>query len=207
MIKVLGRPTSSNVQKVLWCVGELGIDFVHEPEYGGPYGKVKEPEYLALNPNGLVPTLIHDDFVLWESHAIVRYLASAFGMGSLCPSDPKARASAERWMDWSQSTLDAVTFPPFYELIRKSAADRDQKVIDQAVRDAAPKLAILDDVLAKTPFVGGEQLTFADIPFGPALHRWMNLPIERSATPNIDAWYQRMRERPAYAKWVAIPLA
>jgi glutathione S-transferase len=207
VIKILGRPTSSNVQKVLWCCGELAIDFVHEPEYGGAYGKVDEPAYRALNPNGLVPTLIEDGFVLWESNAIVRYLAAAYGAGTLSPTDLRERASAEKWMDWHQTSLDEVLFPAFFELVRKPPAARDQSVIDRAVRDSSPKLAILDGALAATGFVAGGRLTIGDIVFGPALHRWLNLPIERPRFPNIEAWYARMKARPPFAKYVAIPLS
>ncbi len=207
MIKILGRPSSSNVQKVLWCAGELGIDFTHEAEYGGPYGKLNEPEYVALNPNATVPTLIHDDFVLWESNSIVRYLASVYGAGSLWPTENQARASAERWMDWHQMNLDELLFPPFFELVRKPADQRDMKVIDNAVKETEPKFAILDTQLAAAPFVAGDELTIADIAVGPGVNRWLNLPIERIPFTHVEAWYARMKERPAFAKYVDIPLA
>ena len=207
MITIYGRATSSNVQKALWCAGELGIDFIHESEYGGPHGKLDQPDYLALNPNGLVPTLVHDDFVLWESNTIVRYLGLAFGAGSLSPSDPRDRANAERWMDWNQTSLDEVTFPAFYELVRKTPDERDQSVIDRAVSASAPKFAILDAALERNPYVAGSELTIGDIVFGPGIHRWLNLPVKRSSIPNVEAWYARMKERPAFAKYVAIPLS
>ncbi len=207
MIKIFGRPSSSNVQKVLWCAGELGMDFIHEAEYGGSYGKLDEPEYVALNPNATVPTLIHDDFVLWESNSIVRYLASVYGAGSLWPTENRARANAERWMDWHQMNLDELLFPPFFELVRKPAEQRDMKVIDNAVKETEPKFAILDTQLAAAPFVAGDELTIADIAVGPGVNRWLNLPIERIPFTNVEAWYARMKERPAFAKYVDIPLA
>ena len=207
MIKILGRVTSSNVQKVLWCAAELGVDVVHQAEYGGDFGKVDEPEYRALNPNGLVPTLIHDDFVLWESHSIIRYLGGLFGAGSLWPTDLKARAASEKWMDWSMSALEGAYFPAFYELIRKSPEERSQTAVDQAVQDATPLLGILNDALSDGPFVCGGQLTIGDIALAPTLHRWYNLDIARPDTPNVRAWYDAALERPAFAKHVAIELA
>ena len=207
MIKILGRTTSSNVQKVLWCCAELELDIAHESEYGGVFGKVDEPEYRALNPNGLVPTLIQDDFVLWESHSIVRYLGAKFGAGTLWPTDPQARAASEKWMDWSMSGLERAYFPAFYELIRKSSEERAQQAVDQAVEHATPLLGILDNSLGNGPFICGEQLTIGDIVFGPTLHRWYNLDIPRPDTPNVRAWYDRMLQRPAFAKHVAIELA
>lgn len=207
MIKILGRPTSSNVQKVLWCAGELGIDFEHEAEYGGPHGKVGEPEYLALNPNGTVPTLIHDDFVLWESNAIVRYLASVYGAGNMWPTANQARANAERWMDWHQMNLDELLFPPFFELVRVPAEKRNMEVIANAVVETKPKFAILDAQLAEHAFVAGDEITIADIAVGPGVNRWLGLPIDRVPFSNLEGWYARMKERPAFAKYVDIPFA
>ena len=207
MIKILGRTTSSNVQKVMWCCAELELDVVHEAEYGGLYGKVDEPEYRALNPNGLVPTMIHDDFVLWESHSILRYLGAMFGAGTLWPTDLKVRAVSDKWMDWCMSTLQGAYFPAFYELIRKSPEERNQQVIDQAVEGSTPLFGILEDALSEGPCICGGQLTIGDIVFAPTLHRWYNLDINRPDTPNVRAWYDRMLQRPAFVQHVAIELA
>ena len=207
MIKIFGRSTSSNVQKALWCAAEVGVDFVHEAEYGGDFGRVDETEYRALNPNGLVPTLIHDDFVLWESHSIIRYLGAVFGAGKLWPTDPKTRAASEKWMDWSLSALERAYFPAFYQLIRKSPEQRSQTAVDQAVKDATPLLGILNTALGDGPFVCGDQLTLGDIALAPTLHRWYNLDIPRPDTPNVRAWYDTALQRPAFGKYVAIELA
>ena len=207
MIKIFGRVTSSNVQKALWCATELELDFEHDPEYGGDFGRVDEPEYRALNPNGLVPTLVHDDFVLWESNSIVRYLGAVFGAGSLWPTDPKARAASEKWMDWSMSSLERAYFPAFFELIRKTPEERSQEAVDRAVKAATPLLGILNDALGDGPFVTGDQLTVGDIVFGPTLHRWYNLDLPHPDTPNVRAWYDNALGRPAFAKHVAIALA
>ena len=206
MIKVLGRSSSSNVQKVLWCAGELGLDFTHEPEYGGSFGNTDTAEYLAMNPNGLVPTLIHDDFVLWESNAIVRYLAASFGADSLWLADLKARALADKWMEWHTSVLSEVSFPAFFELVRKKPEDRSQATIDASVAATTPAFAIMETALSGQDFMAGGRLTIADIVYGPSVHRWMNLPIDRTPMPNVEGWYARMLERPAYQRYVAIAL-
>ena len=200
MIKVLGRPTSSNVQKVLWCVGELGLDIVHEAKYGGPHGRVNESEYLSLNPNGTVPTLIHDDFVLWESNSIVRYLSCEFGAGTLWPVENRERANAERWMDWHQKNLGELLFLPFFELVRKPVEQRDGLVIENAVKETAPKFSILEDQLKKHPYIAGATFTIADIAVGPGVNRWLSLPIDRVSFPRVEDWYTRMRERPAFSQ-------
>jgi glutathione S-transferase len=207
MIKVLGRSSSSNVQKVLWCAGELGLEVIHEPEYGGPFGNTDTAEYLGMNPNGLVPTMIHDGFILWESNAIVRYLAASFGDGGLWPTDIQTRAVADKWMEWHTSTLGEVSFPAFYELVRKPPAQRSQATIDASVAAAAPVFAIMNVELEGRSHLLGEELSMADIVYGSTIHRWMTIPIDRQPMPNVEAWYARMLERPAYQKYVAIPLS
>lgn len=207
MLKILGRSSSSNVQKVLWCAAELGLDFTHEQEYGGAFGNTDTPEYLSMNPNGLVPTLVEDDFVLWESNAIVRYLAARHGQDSLYPSDLRARASAEKWMEWHTSTFGEVSFPAFFELVRKSAGERDQSAIDASVERTNKTIEILDNALSGRDYIGSETFSIADFTYGPTLHRWFNLSVERAPRPNVEAWYQRMLEREPFTTYVAIPLA
>ena len=207
MIRVLGRSSSSNVQKVLWCLAELDVAFEHEAEYGGPFGRTQEPDYLALNPNALVPTFIEDDFVLWESHTIVRYLGATHGQDTLWPSDPRDRALCERWMDWNQAHLDSAYFPAFGQLIRTAPADRDQSIIDQSVEAAGKRLRVLDKALAETGYVHGNRLTIGDIVFGPTLHRWFNLDIQRPDLKAVARWYDTMMRRPAYQRYVAVELS
>src|SRR6266705_5630809 len=154
MIKIWGRNTSVNVQKVMWAVGELELP--HERiDVGGTFGKNKEPAYLAMNPNGLVPTLEEDGFLLWESNSIVRYLAGKHGDGALEPADPKARALASQWMDWQLSVLGPAITPAFWGLIRTPPAERDHAAIDASRKKSTEAMKILDAQLAKTPFVAG----------------------------------------------------
>jgi glutathione S-transferase len=201
VLKIWGNKGSSNVQKVLWCCGELGLAFERE-DAGGPDRRHKSPEYLALNPNGLVPTIDDDGYLLWESNVIVRYLAAKHGMGTLYPADPARRADADRWMDWQQTAL-APPMGVLYRALLKSPPDAIEPAHrDAAMQKAGAAWAILDAHLAARPFVGGRELTMGDIALGNAVHRWFRLPLERPALPHLAAWYARLRERPAYAQHI-----
>ncbi len=205
MLKVLGRLTSVNVMKVMWCIDELGV--AHERvDIGGPFGGNKDPAYLAKNPNGLVPTIDDDGFVLWESNACVRYIASKHGAGSLWPTDPKVRGDADRWMDWQLTTLSAPSTVVFWQLIRTKPEDRDMKAVAAAAVKLNELYGMLDKMLAGRKFVAGDQLTIGDIPIGAQTFRWFNLPIERAKVPNVEAWYARLSERPAYKRNCMNPL-
>jgi len=202
VLKILGRKTSSNVQKVLWCCSELGLAFERE-DVGGPFGRNHEPDYLALNPNGLVPTIIDDGFVLWESNAIVRYLCARHGKGTLYPTDARANADADRWMDWQQTTL-AVPMGVLFRGLLKSPPDATpMSELDSAMQKAIPMWRILETQLSRGAFVAGDTLTMADIALGNAAHRWFTLPRQRPDLPQLARWYARLRERPAYRQHVA----
>jgi glutathione S-transferase len=158
-----------------------------------------------MNPNSLVPTIEDDGFVLWESHTIVRYLAAKHGSGTLCPSDPRARADAERWMDWAftfQSAMRAV----FWNLIRTAPEKRDMKAVDEGRAQSAKLLAVLEANLQSKPYVAGNAFTMGDIPIGCEVQRWMRVPIERPAFPQVEAWFERLRRRAPFMKFVDIPL-
>ncbi len=205
MLKILGRKNSSNVQKVLWTCGELGVPFERE-DVGMQFGRNKEPEYLAMNPNGLVPTIIDDGLILWESNAIVRYLCAKHGAGKLWANDPAERATADKWMDWGNTVLDDAFVHCFMGLVRTAPEKRDQAAI-QASRDATAKaLAMLDQALGKTKYVGGAQFSMGDIPLGPIAYRWHNLQIKRENFPNLRGWYERMTQRPAFREHVMITI-
>lgn len=204
MLKILGRKSSSNVQKVLWCCAELGIPFERE-DIGGEFGKNHEPAYLALNPNGRVPTIDDDGFVLWESNVIVRYLSAKHGMGTLCPAEPARRADAERWMDWQQTTLGSPMRTLSRILLRNPPDDTPPAQLEMAKQNAGNAWTILDAQLAKQPFVAGASLTMGDIPFGNAIYRWYQLPIERPELPNLKAWYDSLSERSAFRQHISVP--
>lgn len=204
MIRVWGRRSSTNVQKVLWCIDELGAAHEHMDMVHG-HAK-RDPAYLAMNPNGLVPTIEEDGFVLWESNACVRYIAAKFGAGTLWPADLRRRADADRWMDWAATSLAAPSWTIFLGLVLTKPEQRDVAAIAAATRKLNELWAIVDKVLATRPFVAGDQLTVGDIPMGIAAYRWFTIPVERDRHPNFEACYARLTERPAFKKNVMLPL-
>jgi glutathione S-transferase len=207
MIKIWGRNTSSNVQKAMWAVGEIGL--AHERiDIGGPFGKNKEPAYLAMNPNGLVPTLEEDDgFLLWESNSVVRYLAGKHGAGTLEPADAKTRALASQWMDWQLSVLGPAITPVFWGLIRTPPEKRDQGAIDAGKQKTTDAIRMLDAQLGKTRFVAGDAFSYGDIPVGVMARRYVDLVPERPAMANFERWYGLIAARPAFKEHVTgIPL-
>ena len=206
MLKILGRKNSSNVQKVVWACDEIGLPFVRE-DVGGPFGRNKDPEYLALNPNGVIPTVIDDGFVLWESNAIVRYLAGKYGVGALSPADARERALADQWMDWQQTVANPAISPVFYNLIRLKSPERDMAAVKAGRDKLAAALAILDAHLAKNDFVAGPRFTMGDIPLGIVVYRWYELSIERENYPALKKWFDRMAARPAFQKNVMFGLS
>ena len=206
MLKILGRSNSSNVQKVLWCCEELGLSW-QRSDLGGPYGGNRDPDYLALNPNGLIPTLIDGDSVLWESNTIIRYLASQYGDGALWISDAAVRARAERWMDWQLTTINPPMVPLYVNLIRTPQEGRDIGQIETAHRALTNAFAILDQALARSAFLGGSRFSVNDIPLGVATYRWLNLDIAREDCPNLKRWYDALSQRSAFQKQVMTGLS
>ena len=205
MLKILGRNNSSNVQKVLWALGELDLEYTRD-DIGGPIRGNRETNYLIMNPNGLVPTLIDGDTVLWESNVIVRYLARKYAPNSLLPDSLTDLARAEQWMDWQQTVVAPAHFPVFWGLIRTAPEDRDLDAINNGRDRFEQVMTILDHHLSDSAFVGGESLSMADIPVGIMVYRWFTLDIERMELPSLHRWYQRLADRPAYKNNVMIGL-
>lgn len=204
MLKVWGRKTSINVQKVMWTVAELGL--VHQRiDAGGPFGGLDTEEFGKLNPNRQVPVIDDNGFVLWESNAIVRYLAAVYGREKLASSDERQRALADQWMEWANSMLypDIIT-TCFLGLIRTPAQDRNVAAIEKAAKRVGERLAILDAQLAGRSYILGDQLTAADIGCGSLMYRYFTLDIARPRLENVEAWYQRLTERKAYQDHVMI---
>ena len=206
MIKIWGRNTSVNVQKVMWAVGELELP--HERiDVGGAFGKNNEPAYLAMNPNGLVPTLEEEDgFLLWESNAIVRYLAAKYGAGKLEPADAHSRARASSWMDWQLTVAHPPLTPVFWGLIRTPPEKRDHAAIEAGKVKCIAAMTILDAQLAKTAFVAGDTLSMGDIPVALMAYRFRRLVPERPALDHLERWFAAIEQRPAFKQHVlAIP--
>ena len=206
MLKIYGRLTSVNVQKVVWCADELGLAY-ERIEAGGKYGVVGTPAYRAMNPNGLIPVIDDDGFVLWESNAIVRYLAGRYGEGTLWPADARTRAEADRWMDWQATSFNPAFRPAFIQLVRTPVAQRDLAVVESSRVEVEKRLAILNAHLASHAFVAGAAFTMGDIPLGCSVDRWFKMPIVREAHPNVERWYQALHGRAGAQQVVSLALA
>jgi glutathione S-transferase len=204
MLKIWGRNTSSNVQKVLWALGEMKLPF-ERLDVGGAFGKTKDDFYLAMNPNSLVPTLEEEDgFTLWESNSIIRYLAAKQASHTLEPADPRVRASAQKWMDWQLSVLGPAITPVFWGLIRTPPEQRDAKAIATGKEKTVAAAGIMNAQLGKTPYLAGDDFSYGDIPVGIMIYRYMQLIPERPSTPHLDRWYAAISARAAFKEQVAV---
>ena len=206
MLKILGRATSTNVQKVLWVCDAQGIEYDHDNDIGGAFGRNNSAEYLAMNPNGRVPVVIDDGFVMWESCSIIRYLARK-SKSDLYPSDFAERQTVERWMDWELSLLAPRHVPVFVGMVRTKPEDRNPDAIANGVTQWNVAMQVLEDQLSETAYVAGAAFTLADIPIAPIVHRWYNLDIDRIDAPNIKRWYDSFAGDAGFQKWVNIELA
>jgi glutathione S-transferase len=204
MLKLWGRRNSINVQKVLWTLEELGLA-CEQVDAGMEFGINKTPDYLAKNPNGLVPTLEDGALVLWESNAIVRYLAARHGSGGLWPDDAAGRGRSDRWMDWVLSQMMPVLGPVFRNLVRTPPMQRDQAEIDAGIRRMELLWPMVETALDQ-PYLAGDRLTIGDIAVGVCVYRWRGLPIDRPGLPRLEAYFDRLAERPAYRNQVMLPL-
>lgn len=207
MLKIWGRANSVNVQKVLWCCDELGLPF-QRVDAGLQFGRVNDPDYRELNPNGQVPCLEDGAFVLWESNAILRYLAMQYGpSSSLYPSEPKLRASIDRWLDWSLSTLAPAERPVFMTLVRTPPEDRDMIALAANLKTLVARWKIVDAHLQGRFHMEGDRFTIADIVLGAFAKRWFGVEgIERPAMPSLQRWYQRLTQRAPFKKYIDLPL-
>ncbi len=205
MIKVLGRANSVNVQKVMWCAAELGLE-VERTDIGGAFGGTDTDEFGALNPNRTIPVLVDGSFALWESNAIVRYLCAQYGPAEWGLSSAAQQAQADQWMDWYLTSLHPPMTTLFWQLIRTDPIDQDAAKIEDAQTTAARKWTLLDRHLSDNRFVLGDQLSMADIPVGCAAYRWHSLEIERPALPNLRRWWDSLVARDAYKDNVMFPL-
>lgn len=206
-MKIWGRTNSINVQKVMWTVGELGLD--HERiDVGMKFGGLDTEEYGRKNPNRLIPVLEEaDGRCIWESHTIVRYLASAYGEGRMSPQDTFGRAEAEQWMDWKLSVIQPEITPLFWGLIRKHPDYQDERKLAASALSIGRAFSILDAHLADRAYVCGDDLTIGDVPVGAATWRYFNLDIAKPDLPNVQRWFEALKERPAYQQHVMIPLS
>lgn len=205
MLRIWGRLSSINVQKVVWCADELGLAY-ERIDAGGAYGVTKSPEYLAMNPNAIVPTIDDDGFILYESNAIVRYFCRRRPT-ALWPDDAKKRADADRWMEWQSTNFTPVMRDAFWQLVRTPADKRDAAVIERSREACEKHAAILDAHLANNEYLASYGFSPADIVNGCAVHRWLNMPLERIRRPNMERWYAALKSRPASRQVTSLVLS
>jgi glutathione S-transferase len=200
MLKILGKASSINVRKVLWTCAELGLPFERE-DWGNGFRPTDAPEFVALNPNAMVPVVVDGGFVLWESNTICRYLCAQHGGDALLPTAPRRRAMVEQWMDWQATELNNAWRYAFMALVRHSAAHADAAEIQASAANWNRQLAILDRHLDATgAFAAGDSFTLADIVLGLSINRWMLTPMHRPEYPAVALYYQRLHVRPGFAE-------
>ncbi|WP_455923067.1 glutathione S-transferase family protein [Pseudomonas putida] len=207
MLQVWGRRSAFNVQKVMWLVGELGLQHEHIPA-GGSFGIRDTPEFLRMNPHGRIPVVKDDEVIVWESHAILRYLAATYGGHSLWNQDPAVRSETDRWMDWAQCSLQTAFIDGvFWGGYRTPPHLQDVERLQANIRRCGQLFSVLNGVLADKAFLTGNTLTLADIAAGSNLYRYFELDIQRPSLPNVERWYSDLKERPAYQEHVMIPFS
>lgn len=204
-LRIWGRLSSVNVQKVVWCADELGLAY-ERIDVGGKFGGNDTADYRGKNPNGLVPTIEDDRFVLHESNAIVRYLAAKAKAEALWPSELRARADVDRWMEWQSTEYTPAMRDAFWQLVRTPEASRDARALEASRARSERLSGILDAHLAQRDYLTGDRFTLGDLVVGCAAHRWLNLPLAREPRPHLERWYARLRSRPASAQVISQPL-
>jgi glutathione S-transferase len=207
-LKIWGRANSVNVQKVLWCLRELDLTY-ERVDAGMAFGRNTEPDYLAMNPNGRVPTLVDGDYVLWESNSVMRYLVLAYGKGSpIYPQAPKQRAGVDRWLDWTLSTMQPVDRPVFWALVRTPVEKRDMVAIQKDVDAEAVQWRIVDHQVATRRFVEGDEFSIADIALGAYARRWFGVEgVSKPKLANLERWFAQFASRPGFQQFIAPPMS
>lgn len=206
MIRLLGRASSANVQKVAWLLSEMEIGFSRE-DYGGKFGGNRSPEFLRLNPNGVVPALIDGETVVWESNTILRYIAARHGPTPFHPAEPAARAACECWMDWQLGTLNLCMTPIYIALVRTPPGERDEAALARHHASARALFGILDQALSGRAFLAGDSVTLADICTAIFAYRWYELGLDTPGeTLDLCRWFETIARRPKFQQHVMIGL-
>jgi glutathione S-transferase len=206
MLRIWGRLNSINVQKVVWAAAELEVPF-ERLDVGGAFGGLADASYGAKNPNRRIPVVEDGGVIVWESHAILRYLGARYGPDRLWPTDPVARAPVDMWLDWYHTEAYGHLRDVFWQLIRTPVSERDRDLVERQRAALDPKLAIPDAQLRETPFIAGASFTIADIAMGLLAHRWLQLDVARTRYPALEDWYARLAARPAFREYCAAPLS
>jgi len=201
MLEIWGRPYSSNVIPVIWTANELKLEYTLQLA-GGSFGKLDTDDYGKINPNRMIPAIKDGDFALWESLAIVRYLCDQYGAGTLSPADPQTRAVADQWMEWSASKVFMPVIYLFFATVRTQPEERDTEKIARLRDEAHAALTVLDEHLENRVYICGDEFTMGDIPLGCVAYRYFNVDVDRPPLPHVEAWYERLSQRPAYQNHV-----
>ncbi len=199
-----GRLSSCNVQKAVWVLEELALPY-KRIDAGGDFGGLDDPAYRAMNPHGTVPTLKDGATVVCDSDAIIRYLAASYGRGSLWPDAPAERAAVDQWLAWANASLYRDWIDLFWMCVRTPPERQDAEGIEARRARTAERFTFLDNELANRPFVAGLEFSLADVAAGMTLYRWFEMPIERPALANLDAWHDRLKQRPPFQAAVCVP--
>lgn len=198
MLRIMGRASSINVRKVLWACAEMEIPFERE-DWGAGFKSTRTPEFLALNPNAMVPVIQDDDFILWESNSIIRYLAARSNASNLYPHEARARARVDQWIDWQASDLNKSWSYAFMSLVRHSPEHQDSQALAAACKDWSRHMEILNRQLESTgAYVAGHEFSLADIPVGLSVNRWFETPLTHPDFPAVSDYYERLSHRPGY---------
>ena len=204
MLEVWGRKNANQVIQVLWTFSELSIEYKRY-SIGTESEDLETEEYKSINPNSKIPAIRDNGFVLWESHAVIRYLSKQYGFGSLYPANPQKAAISDQWMTWSTDSFMSTFFPVFWQLVRTEERDRDYTKIAEMAKQSSDILKVLDDHLVNHYFVAGDDFTFGDIPLGVLIHKYFVLDIQRPSLPGVEAWYQRLSVRAAFKEHAMQP--
>ncbi|HKJ50909.1 MAG TPA: glutathione S-transferase family protein [Gammaproteobacteria bacterium] len=204
MIEIWGRANAYNVQKTLWMLRELELEFRHH-DLGSTAGDLETAEFLALNPHARIPVIRDGDAVVWESNTVLRYLGAKYDSGGLWPTDAYQRSFAERWMDWELATLQVDFIDLFWGFYRTPAEARDAQAIAAAARRCVHDFDLLDRQLRASPYLGGERFTIGDIPCAVCLYRYFEMGFDVPRPEYVMQWYARLAERPAFRATVMIP--
>lgn len=197
MLTIWGRANSANVQKPMWLIGELGLEH-RRIDVGGPFGGLDAPEFRELTPHRVIPVLQDDDLTVWESTAILRYLAEIYGDDALWPVDAKDRARIDMWIDWTNTSWVPAITQLFNAYVRTPTANRAPAALQRVVNAAGAVAQRADEQLAGRPFLAADHFTLADIAFGVLLFRFFTLETPRPDLPNLQRYYAALQERPAY---------
>lgn len=204
MLTIYGRTTSSNTQAVMWLVAELGIDFIRH-DVGGEFGGNREPQFLEKNPMGRVPVIEDEHVTLFESQAILRYLAAMHRAADLWPERPALRAPIDQWMEWAKVNVAPVLiYKVFWQLVRTNKADRDLKRLSEGIEELRTLMPIAEAQIKRHGWLAGPEMSLADISFGTQLFRYFKVPFDQPDLPALRAYYDRLCTRPAYAEHVMV---